>query len=282
MLEFQLFRIKVVQLSQTALFSRRDIKPSELLKEAIVSLPKDDKERMLIWHIGNIEEVDNNGLYFRIGRTTPQTTERYKDGVFVEEMDEIAPYTHVLIDIEKEVCAIAKKIKVSPTSKGTARQLIRLLNYSEIKKRDNIEFEISDIKDPDDFISHIKKAHSVSKYWLTFSRPNPIDNDDLVVKPLEAMLQGLGADKGKTEFDGKDLDRERLETLSRSIAATGEEAGATIKKNEKDRGTRRRLRGNPVIIKVEDVAREKGHHLELLKIIRSTYENIRRKNNDKE
>jgi hypothetical protein len=109
MLEFQLFRVKVFPSKQGHLF-RPPATPSVILKEVISSLPSAKLKRELVWHIGNVFHIDNQGLYFRVGRTAKYRLEFYKNGAFIDEEFEGAPYTHALLDFETEVVAIAKKI----------------------------------------------------------------------------------------------------------------------------------------------------------------------------
>jgi len=127
MLNFQLFRIKVYPSKQKDLFIKSKT-PSEILKETILTLPEAELRKGTIWHIGNITTIDNNGLYFRIGKTTKSKIEIYQKGNFADEEFETAPYTHVILDVPLELCAIAQKTKLAPKTSGIAKRLNRLLN----------------------------------------------------------------------------------------------------------------------------------------------------------
>jgi len=52
----------------------------------------------MVWHIGNVAPIGNEGLYFRLGRTVKYRLEFYKDGIFSDQEFEGAPYTHVILD----------------------------------------------------------------------------------------------------------------------------------------------------------------------------------------
>lgn len=176
MLEFQLFRLKVFPTNQADLF-RGEMTRAEVLSAVIRSLPEVELRAGSgsVWHIGNVADLDPNAMYFRLGRATISTAERYRDGNFVDEPDEVAPYTHVLIDAKLELCAIARKPRVSPTAKGIANAFARLLNEAPEGSKVQARFEIAALADPEEFIELLATAHSVSKFWVTFSKPNPFD-----------------------------------------------------------------------------------------------------------
>ena len=69
MLEFQLFRVKAFHLAEGLPFPNRPT-PSELLRSAIKSGPSKELRPGVTWRIGNVEELDENGVYFRFGKTT--------------------------------------------------------------------------------------------------------------------------------------------------------------------------------------------------------------------
>ena len=117
MLEFQMFRIKVYPSPQSLLFEPPKT-PPEIIEDVILSLPSVELRKGMIWHIGNISTLEEGGLYFRIGRTTKSTLEIYENGNFEEQEFETAPYTHMVLDIRLELCAIAKKSKLSPKTTG--------------------------------------------------------------------------------------------------------------------------------------------------------------------
>lgn len=267
MLDFQLFRIHVFLSPQRELFSRERTRP-QMLREVIESLPSGKSRRGLVWRVGNVDRVDQHGLYFRIGRTYTTTVEVYdeNEGRFVDQEFETAPYTHVVVDLELEVCAIAKKTRLSPTTFGIARQLVRLLNESQKALEFQASFEIDDLKDPEDFIAHLRRAHSISKFWITFSRPNAFDAEEDIIKPLQKWAEASKGEKGKAELKGQNLDADTLEKVARSAAATGNNACAWLKTSPHAKKERKLLSGNPVSISVEDVADDSQKRDILLRI----------------
>ena len=273
MLEFQMFRIKVYPSMQGFLFEHPKT-PSEILKDVILSLPSAELRKGMIWHIGNLSPIKEGGLYFRIGRTTKSTLEIYENGNFEEQEFETAPYTHVVLDIQLEVCAIAKKAKLSPKTTGIANQFVRLLNESIRARQIKASFEINEINDPTDFITHLRQAFSVSKFWVTFSRPNAFDVNEDFIKPTQKLLKDSNGEKGKTQLEGDNLNPEGLEDIARSAASTGNDAAAWLQTSDTSQKVRKRLKGNPIIVRQEDVA-DLEHKMKMLQLIRENYKSVR-------
>jgi len=275
MLEFQLFRIKVYPSKQRELFAREGTRP-QMLRETIQSLPAGEFRRGLTWHIGNVTPIDESGLYFRLGRTSTSTLEIYDEGAggFIDQEFETAPYTHAILDVQLEVCAIAKKTRLSPTTPGIARQFVRLLNESEKAVDVQACFEIDDVKEPDDFIAHLKQAYSISKFWVLFSRPNAFDANEHFVKPFQRMVEASNGEKGKAELKGQNLNPETLAAVARSAAATGDDAGAWLKTSRQARRVKKQLRGSSVNTSHEDVADERQRRT-VLDRVRELYRKVR-------
>jgi hypothetical protein len=232
------------------------------------------------WHIGNISSINTTGLYFRLGRTSTSTIETYDDrnAIFIDQEFETAPYTHVVLDLKLEVCAIAKKTKLSNTTIGIARQLIRLLNDSKKATELRVTFEIDELKDPEDFISQLKQAYLISRFTMSLSRPNAFDANEDFVKPFQEMVKASDGEKGKAEVKGKGLNPKILEELTRSAAATGEDASARLQTKENERPVTKRLKGSTVTIAHPSIDNSEEQE-QLLKRIRSLYEKIRGKEN---
>jgi len=274
MLEFQLFRIKVYPSGQGLLFDKPK-KPPQIILEAIQSLPEAGPEKHIGWHLGNISKIDENGLYFRVGRTTKARREVYEDGNFLDKEAEEAPYTHVVLDIPSEVCAIAKKTKLSTTTNGIANRLVRLFNESERAQRYGAKFEIDRINDPKDLVSFLQQAYVVSKFWMTFEKPNAWDTSDFT-KPFQRFVKETQGEKGKAEVEGENLKVEVLEELARSAAAMGNDAAARLQLDEKQKPTTMRLRKNPVFIQQDDISDDEQKK-NLLNKVRQAYRKIRGK-----
>lgn len=273
MLHFQLFRIKVYPSKQGFLFESSQT-PSEILYKAILSKPTAEFRKGVFWHIGNVHELMDSGLYFRIGKISKSTIEIYNNGNFEEMEFESAPYTHVILDANLEICGIAQKMKLSPRPIGIANRLIRLLNDSTIAHRIHAKFEILPINDPTDFINYLQRALIISKFWITFSRPNAWDVNEDFIKPMEKLAESSGADKGKTEIEGENLEYKNLKELAKSAASTGDDAGASLQMDVTGRKIKKSIKGNHVIIQYQDVT-ESEQKIQFLQTIKNYYRKIR-------
>lgn len=275
MLEFQLFRVKVFPASQRELFQQEKPRPA-MLREAIESLPSGEFRKNLIWHIGNVTPIDQSALYFRVGRTSTSTLEVYdeEEGGFADQEFETAPYTHAVVDVDLEVCAIAKKTRLSAATPGIARKFARLLNESPKAVEFQAVFEIQEVKDPEDFIAHLQDAYSVSKFWVMVTRPNSWDAQQHFLKPFQATVEASNGETGKAELKGQNLNAEALEGIARSAAATGDDAGAWIKPTRQGKRVHKRLKGSSVTTSQEDVA-DTPQKRKLLDRVRELYHKVR-------
>lgn len=273
MLDFQLFRVKVRPSPQRDLFVGQQ-GPRDLLLEVVQSTPEASLRRGMTWHIGNVQQVREDGLYFRVGRTTRQTLEVFEDGLFADETFETAPYTHALLDLRLEVLALARKARLSPSVPGIARQLARLLNDCPATLRCDASFEIDELTDPEDFISHLRTAQAIYKFTVWFTRPNPWDVNQDFVAPAQRLVAATKSEVGKTELKGKALEAVALEDISRSAAATGDDAAAWLKPARSRRRAKKRLRGNPVVFAHEQLDNETAIQ-GLLSRLREIYHRIR-------
>jgi hypothetical protein len=272
MLDFQLFRIKVIYPSQRDFFWE-DPDRAGLLSEAIHDNPEADLRKGITWHIGNVEDLGPDGIYLRLGRTTKTTMEVFEKGKFLDQAFETAPYTHVLVDLEYGICAIARKTRLSPNAAGIARQLARLLAKTERISRLKIEIKLDDIKDPEDFIHHLRSAYAIQKFTVWFSRPNPWDVNDFQ-GALQRYADASNAEQGKAEIKGESLDTEVAEELSHAVAATGDDASAQLMPEGGRKPITKRLRGNPVTLKEDEIG-DRKEKATILGRIRSLYLRVR-------
>lgn len=73
---FQIFRCRVVYPRQGNLLESLPER-NELIRKVIEERPAAELRKGHTWHIGNLEEVGPNGLYFAFGRTTVSSIEKY-------------------------------------------------------------------------------------------------------------------------------------------------------------------------------------------------------------
>jgi hypothetical protein len=190
---FTLFRIKIIRPSQVDFFEDVQQSHSDIIKAAINEKPFKEIRKGHVWHIGNIEEVGEEGLFFALGRVKKLITDKYDEnsGDFVDVEDEQAPYTHVFIDLEYQICAIAHKAKVSQQVTGSAKNLAKLLAVTNVASQNYFMFDVPEL---------ISNAFVVKEFNISFSPPNPWDVEKDFHKPMENLLQQTGGAGGQQKL----------------------------------------------------------------------------------
>lgn len=246
-IEYSLFRVKFVKPRQAPLFGG-DITPRDAFLGALESRPSGELRLGHVWHIGNIRYFSRTTGYFAVGRTTNATIEKFNEdtGDFVEEEQETSPYTHCVFDADIGFIGIAKKSSLSQTAKGVANRIEQLLARTPVVSDYGLSVEIPPIPDPEGFIRALQTAYRVSRFTATFRGPNPFDADEHFQKPLSVYLASANGNKGKAQIHGDDLNRDVLQAVTRSTAATGNEASARITKSRSQKPITVNLRGDPV------------------------------------
>ncbi|MDD5234397.1 MAG: hypothetical protein PHG91_13470, partial [Syntrophales bacterium] len=248
----------------------------KILKTCILKRPSAELQKGFWWHIGNVKELDDNGASFAIGRTTKSKLEIYdpktKDFIINEHPE--SPYTQVYIDFPFQIIAIAYKPKLSQYTKSIAQQLERILNLQDLFINQHATANIAALKDPKDFITHLKEAAVVQSFSAEFSLPNLFDSEEDFEKPFQRLIQESEGNKGKAIISGSNLNRAVIEDLARSCAASGNEASAKMKDTEQSRLRTRKLKRSTVILDYDEEDPTESPE-EFLKAIRDTYNSIR-------
>lgn len=228
----------------------------QLLREMLLEKPTAPSQWGSQWHIGNVEIIDDSGVYFALGRMTKATLPILLKGSgdFVEEQYESAPYTHAFVDIDREVIAIAVKSSVAPTTDAIARQLEKLLAKTRAARNADAAVTVSPVSEPEQLLRALRSAYAITSFTVHFTRPNPMDVNDEFIKPMERLAQAAGGETGKTTIRGQALDPEPLADLVRSAASSGDDAVATVKPERGSKSVRRSLRGQNARISEEDAS----------------------------
>lgn len=270
-IEYNLYRIKFIKSKQFNMFEI-DNSPAEIFYTAINEKPTIVNRLDHNWHIGNIEPLLENSGYFRVGRTTKRTVERYdqKTGDFIDQTEEESPYTHVIYNLEIGFMGIAKKTRLSPSTKGIANTIKKLMLETRIVKSSGVDVEIQPISDPEGFLNKISSAYAIKKFTASFTGPNPFDADEYFQKPSSKLVKETNAQSGKTTLDGNDLDSEALTEITKSTAATGNKASASIQENVGEKPKKYNLSGDPIKKRYD----EEDHDIE--KVAKELYEEYQR------
>jgi hypothetical protein len=251
MIDLNLFRLRVFPSSQREFWN--NLTPPEIFKSVVESLPSGELRRGNVWHIGNIESINQEWTYFRLGKTSRTKVEMYRNGNFVDAEFESAPYTHVLVHYPLELVAIAKKTKLSPNVVHIGNRLRRLLAYSARGRDYRARFEISPINDPQSFIAMLNNAYSITRFSYEFSRKNIFDIDKDFIDPLEKTIEAVDGKKGVAVLKGDAMKSGPLEAIARSAASTGDDVSATLKTSRRAKKVRKKMRGNAATVQVEDL-----------------------------
>lgn len=240
--------------------------------------PSKELRKGYLWHVGNVKRVSSDCLYFAVGRTTKSTLDKYDEGAgdFVTSSDKESPYTHVIVDEENSVIAIAERNKLAGSSRVVANSLVKLLNDDSDSIKYKIRFEIAELYDPQGFIRGIKDAYEVVSFSMGFTEPNPFDVEKDFHEPMERLLFASGGKSGATKIKGPDLDKEVLAELAKSVASTGDEASASIRPAEGLRPVTYRLREGGELVSVNGPSgTENIQIVGILETIKSVYNRIR-------
>jgi hypothetical protein len=255
-----LFWVKFIKGKQLPL-EFETIKPEELLIQAINEKPGIDTKEGYSWHIGNTSSLDNRYGSFAIGRKTLTALPHYdiekKD--FVESMSETSPYTMIYFDSVIGLLGIKRNYHLAPRESSIAKKIEQLLASTAIIRRSMTYVEVDAIKDPMSFINKLRNAYSIKKFTVTFGGPNPFDADEIFHKPMSIYLQEAEGKEGKTIIDGENLNAETLVQMTRSVAATGNNAVARFRNSANEKIISASLRDNPakIVISQEMIDEEK-------------------------
>jgi len=271
--EYSLFRVKFVKPRQASLLHYK-VTATEIFLSSLEERPFSQVRPGYRWHIGNVQLFSPNSGYFAIGRTTRSSFEKFDDqtGNFIVEELETSPYTHCVFDAAIGFVGIAKKTSLASTTRGIARRIEELLSFTNEVRENGISVEISPIPDPEGFLREIQNAFRVMQFVATFHGPNPFDADELFQKPLSVYLSEADGKKGKTQIEGIDLNREVVQSVTRSTAATGNEASAKVIRRQGGRAVKIHLRGSTVGASYEE---EQHNPIAVLHDLQSLYQRVR-------
>jgi len=190
----------------------------------------------------------DEGVSFQMGRVQAVTAPHFDevDHSFFEAETERAPFTWGVFDQKNQSCGILKRSGVSLSAREISSKLEILLNSTNIPEEAGFRVVVDPIVDPDGFIKQLQNAHSIVKFSFTAEFENPFDVEGLIQRPAEKFNEAVGGTRTKVEVEGDSLDKEILEDLSRAVAATGDDAAASVRTTERAPSKRIYLKGTPL------------------------------------
>lgn len=274
MLDFQLFRLKLLDPAQAEVFATGD--RSSVLTQALNERPTAQLRAGYQWQVGNVEQLDEYGFYFAVGRISPGDVPQFDSETrdFVRVDFEQAPYTYALVDFRLGLLAVARNYQLSPRHVGIARPIASLLSQTEVVSERRARVAVEPIRDPEEFIEYLRSAWAITWFKMTFGLPNPFDVNKDFHQPMEKLLRDADGTNGHTTVKGDQLDPDVLEDLARSAASTGEEASARMRFNEGGPLVRRSLTEKSVRLRQEE-PRDNESRFRLLETMRERYRSIR-------
>ncbi|EPY01171.1 hypothetical protein [Magnetospirillum fulvum] len=276
MSSFQLFRFRLHKPRQVPLFPK-DLPAQDVLREALLERPL-LQTRNAEWRIGNVEVLDANGLYFKLGRRQEAIKETVREGDFEDAFSDETVSTHIILDVNLEVCAIFLKPELSQSVGGLANRLKALVQNSKAVSERQIDVEIDPIKNPESFIKMLREAYRIESFRFTVTRPNIIDTESLFVKPTQDFI--MASSFGEAAVTLKDAKGEQggdidvLEPIVRNAAATGQDVSARVRTKKGSKPTNKHLNKNYVTDDIGD-ADPKQDAKGVISTLRNLYDRIR-------
>jgi len=245
---FDLYRIKLLEETQPTLpFDELGNDRSSLLKQVIDSEPEENDKRQK-WKLGKYSRIDSNAYHVKIGRNATAHRPTFKDGDFLDQESENSPYTHIVIDTEIEVVAIAQRPELARKTSTIAAQFIKLISQSELIKMRKLDIQISAIPDPRTFLESISDAYAITTFSFTATRPNPFDANKYIQKPVQEVVKKTDGKEAKLTIKGDSLTSEVLEEITKAVAASGDNATAKIIPSKGTPPTSKHLSGSQATI----------------------------------
>ena len=228
--------------------------PSEILSIALQERPTSQQHRRATWHVGNVDAVNGLGCYFRLGRKSVNSVPFLDEtGDFIDGELEHAPYTHCVIAPKLGLCAFARNAALAVTTATMANRLLAVLSQSAVARERDVALASGPVSNPDTFLSLLAKAHAIRSFKFTFQRRNPFDANVDFVKPLERLVEFTNGAAGQATIKGQDLLAAPLAELTRSVAATGDDATARVMMSPGAKTETRHLRGDTASVSVDSL-----------------------------
>jgi len=245
---FHVFRVRVERPSQLHLMDGGQ-HPPDLILQALHEHPSFVTGWGHTWHIGNLEPIERNGYYFKIGRSARSIVPIWDDKhrVFFDAEAPTAPYTHVLLDLTYQVCGIAQNRDLAPNVESIGRRLEAILNHSRLAREVGCKFVVSRLLNPEGFLAQIRSAYAIQQFSFTFSKPNHFDQDEFS-RGLEDFLQYIDGSTGRIRVRGENLDVSVIESQTSAALASGQQVSARIKPTRESKPKHIKIEDNPLTV----------------------------------
>lgn len=245
MSHIHLIRCKAPPLPQLHAFAT-ELDSAEIIAKSFLARPTARVPRGAVWHIGNAAEIEDDAIYFRLGREAVVKAHQFDDGSreFREIEEEQAPFTHGVYDRNLQTAGILVRPGVSLNAKEVAKKLEVLLASTRIADEHNASVDIDPILDPVGLIEALRTAKRITRFEFAFSLRNPPDDEKFIQRPLKLYGERVGASEGKASLKGEAMDPDPLIDLTRAVAAEGDEVVVNLQSKDGAGIVRRSLKSN--------------------------------------
>lgn len=270
---FDLYRLSIFEKQQLSLFTD-SYDRSTLIAEILDERPRVELSETQSWFIGNVQSLEKNAFYFRIGKRSTRSRTTYADGKFLDSELEDYPNCIVFLDAKLGLVAIGHNHFVSANTTKTAKMFSRLLNESATNVSREAVIEITLIKDPAEFIQILRDAHRVMRFSFTIKRENHTDDEADFIGPYRNWISAIGGEEGKGTVKGRSLDADPLCKVTESISAIGGQASATVQEHVGDNPIVKVLKSPKVTISQDSVS-DDSEKYDFLDRLRAKYADLR-------
>ena len=270
---FDLYRLSIFEKQQLSLFNE-SYDRSTLIAEILDERPRVVVSETQSWFIGNVQSLENNAFYFRIGKRSTRSRTTYADGRFLDSELEDYPNCSVFLDAKLGLAAIGHNHLVSASTTKTAKMFARLLNESTTNASKEAVIEITLIKDPTEFIQALRDAHRVIKFSFTIKRENHSDDEADFIAPYRSWVSAIGGEEGKGTVKGHSLDADPLCRATESISAVGGQASATVQEHAEDNPIVKVLKSPKITISHDSIS-DDSEKYDFLEKLRAKYTELK-------
>jgi hypothetical protein len=273
--EIHLLRCKAESLPQRDAFAV-DAKPADVIVRSFLARPTAKVPRGSTWHIGNAEVMPNATVYFALGREAILRSSEFDEELrdFKEVEQKHAPFTVGVFDPSDQTIGVVVRPGVSLSAREIASKLEILLAEPGIARQANRKISVDYISDPTGFIEAIESAHRVTRFEFSFTLPNPPKDEKYIQRPMKEFAERADATEGKASIKGDNLDKEEISEIAAAIAASGDDAVASLQMTPKAKITRKRLRLSAIREDVDLLAAD-SVAVSILQSMQSAFEGVR-------
>lgn len=216
-MRFDIYRIKVYK-DQQMVFDHKKAKPIDILNASMEKIHDISIGTKLIWKIGNMSKFGDYLYYFRFGKVQKKKQGSYIDGNFINTKQKHAIYTHVIMDNENEILAVANT-GISHNTHVIANKLEQVFNNACME---GYKISIMSVKDPSKILDVFDKGESIDELWVTIKRKNNVfDDDSDFIEPLQELVEEIEADKIALHATGGSLNKSKTEKIIRNASTKG-------------------------------------------------------------